>query len=275
MDRAGLDEGQQQLRPGLAAVAVLRRSTAQYFAKYIQGYAGAGRPRGLRDAAERADLLRRLPVDAVEHLRAAVLHQERPATRRCTAPDCPPRCSSHDWNWDAYNTWAAPLLADTAIRNDPNFGGIAWHGYGGNVSTQTTVHNQYPARERVRHRALRRHLDRQPAAGGHAQPHRLHPQLGPQLGQVEPRRRPEHGPAQRRLRYLHRPDHRPQWRQPQRAGRLHRRVLHDGPPDQVREAGRGAHRLDAPTARCRTWPGRTRTARRRSSRTTTRRARSR
>jgi glucosylceramidase len=49
-----------------------------------------------------------------------------------------------DWNWDAYNTWAAPLLGDTAIRNDPLFGGIAWHGYGGDVSTQTTVHNQYP-----------------------------------------------------------------------------------------------------------------------------------
>jgi len=50
----------------------------------------------------------------------------------------------HDWNWDGYDTWAAPLLADTAIRNDPNFGGIAWHGYGGNVGEQTTVHNQYP-----------------------------------------------------------------------------------------------------------------------------------
>jgi glucosylceramidase len=50
----------------------------------------------------------------------------------------------HDWNWDGYDTWAAPLLADGAIRNDPLFGGIAWHGYGGNVGTQTAVHNQYP-----------------------------------------------------------------------------------------------------------------------------------
>ena len=50
-----------------------------------------------------------------------------------------------DWNWDTYNTWVAPLLADTAIRNDPNFGGIAWHGYGGNVSSQTTAHNAYPS----------------------------------------------------------------------------------------------------------------------------------
>jgi glucosylceramidase len=51
----------------------------------------------------------------------------------------------HDWNWDGYDTWAAPLLGDAAIRSDPLFGGIAWHGYGGNVATQTTVHDQYPS----------------------------------------------------------------------------------------------------------------------------------
>jgi glucosylceramidase len=34
---------------------------------------------------------------------------------------------------------------DTAIRGDPDFGGIAWHGYGGNVGQQTTTHNQYPS----------------------------------------------------------------------------------------------------------------------------------
>jgi glucosylceramidase len=50
----------------------------------------------------------------------------------------------HDWNWDGYDTWAAPLMNDTAIRNDSLFGGIAWHGYGGDVSEQTTVHNQFP-----------------------------------------------------------------------------------------------------------------------------------
>src|SRR5882757_102778 len=44
----------------------------------------------------------------------------------------------HDWNWDGYDTWAAPLMNDTAIRNDSLFGGIAWHGYSGNVSEQTT-----------------------------------------------------------------------------------------------------------------------------------------
>ncbi|MFI5912461.1 ricin-type beta-trefoil lectin domain protein [Dactylosporangium sp. NPDC051541] len=51
----------------------------------------------------------------------------------------------HDWNWDVYDAYAAQSVNDAAIRNDPLFGGIAWHGYGGDVNKQTSVHNQYPA----------------------------------------------------------------------------------------------------------------------------------
>ncbi|MFK0107386.1 ricin-type beta-trefoil lectin domain protein [Streptomyces sp. NPDC091217] len=51
---------------------------------------------------------------------------------------------AHDWNWDVYDSYASALVNDATIRNHPNFGGIAWHGYGGDVSEQTTVHNQYP-----------------------------------------------------------------------------------------------------------------------------------
>ena len=51
---------------------------------------------------------------------------------------------AHDWNWDVYDSYAAQSVDDAAIRNHPNFGGIAWHGYGGDVSKQTSVHNQYP-----------------------------------------------------------------------------------------------------------------------------------
>ncbi|MGW4435384.1 ricin-type beta-trefoil lectin domain protein [Streptomyces sp. NPDC004596] len=51
---------------------------------------------------------------------------------------------AHDWNWDVYDSYAAQSVDDAAIRNHPNFGGIAWHGYGGDVSKQTAVHNQYP-----------------------------------------------------------------------------------------------------------------------------------
>ncbi|MFG2938968.1 ricin-type beta-trefoil lectin domain protein [Streptomyces sp. NPDC048282] len=51
---------------------------------------------------------------------------------------------AHDWNWDVYDSYAAASVDDATIRNSPNFGGIAWHGYGGDVTKQTTVHNQYP-----------------------------------------------------------------------------------------------------------------------------------
>ncbi len=50
-----------------------------------------------------------------------------------------------DWNWSNYADYGAPTVDDSAIRNDPLFGGIAWHGYDeGSASEQTTVHDQYP-----------------------------------------------------------------------------------------------------------------------------------
>ena len=36
-------------------------------------------------------------------------------------------------------------MDDATVRNDPLFGGVAWHGYDeGSAAEQTTVHNQYP-----------------------------------------------------------------------------------------------------------------------------------
>ncbi|MFD9095937.1 ricin-type beta-trefoil lectin domain protein [Streptomyces collinus] len=51
---------------------------------------------------------------------------------------------AHDWNWDVYDSYAAQTVDDPAVRNHPNFGGIAWHGYGGDIGKQTSVHDQYP-----------------------------------------------------------------------------------------------------------------------------------
>ncbi|MEU2439808.1 lectin [Streptomyces rubradiris] len=52
---------------------------------------------------------------------------------------------AHDWNWDVYDSYAAQTVDDPAVRSHPNFGGIAWHGYGGDVGKQTAVHDRYPA----------------------------------------------------------------------------------------------------------------------------------
>jgi glucosylceramidase len=51
----------------------------------------------------------------------------------------------HDWNYGDYGTIGSGLLADSAVRTDPLFGGIAWHGYYGDPAVGTNVHNQYPA----------------------------------------------------------------------------------------------------------------------------------
>ncbi len=49
-----------------------------------------------------------------------------------------------DYNWGNYNDLGSVPMGDAALRADSLFGGIAWHGYGGDVSQQTTIHNQFP-----------------------------------------------------------------------------------------------------------------------------------
>ncbi|MFC5927703.1 lectin [Micromonospora vulcania] len=51
----------------------------------------------------------------------------------------------HDWNYGDHPNFGAVLLADPGVRNDPLFGGIAWHGYFGDPAVGTQVRNQYPA----------------------------------------------------------------------------------------------------------------------------------
>ncbi|AIS02262.1 glycosyl hydrolase [Streptomyces glaucescens] len=50
----------------------------------------------------------------------------------------------HDWNYGDYAGFGAAVLGDAGVRNDPLFGGIAWHGYFGDPAVGTQVHNQYP-----------------------------------------------------------------------------------------------------------------------------------
>ena len=67
------------------------------------------------------------------------------STRRSAPPASPPRCSSTTGTTATTPASAPPILADAGVRNDPLFGGIAWHGYFGDPSVGTQVHNQYPA----------------------------------------------------------------------------------------------------------------------------------
>ncbi|MEU9700701.1 ricin-type beta-trefoil lectin domain protein [Streptomyces sp. NPDC047981] len=51
---------------------------------------------------------------------------------------------AHDWNWDTYDAYGAQTVDDAAVRSHPNFGGVAWHGYGGDIAKQTQIHDRYP-----------------------------------------------------------------------------------------------------------------------------------
>lgn len=53
----------------------------------------------------------------------------------------------HDWNHGDWNTTGAGQLADAALRGDPLFGGVAWHGYAPtppNYALGSTIQSQYP-----------------------------------------------------------------------------------------------------------------------------------
>jgi glucosylceramidase len=115
----------------------------QYFAKYIQGYAAQGVHVDYVTPQNEPTCCAGYPsmqwnTPGIQYFLKNGLY---PALHNAGLDT---KVLVGDWNFDSYGTWVQPLLADTAIRNDPNFGGIAWHGYGGDVTTQTTAHNQYP-----------------------------------------------------------------------------------------------------------------------------------
>ena len=117
---------------------------AQYFVKYIQAYQAQG-----------------VPIDYVSVQNEPTCCSGYPSMQwngsgldYFTANDLLPafhaaglstKVLALDWNPDTYASYGAPTVDDATVRNDPNFGGIAWHGYGGSVTTQTDIHNQYPA----------------------------------------------------------------------------------------------------------------------------------
>jgi glucosylceramidase len=117
---------------------------AQYFVKYLQAYQAQG-----------------VPIDFVSVQNEPTCCSGYPSTQwngsgldYFTADDLLPalhaaglstKVLALDWNPDTYASYGAPTVDDTTVRTDPNFGGIAWHGYGGSVTTQTDIHNQYPS----------------------------------------------------------------------------------------------------------------------------------
>ncbi|WUH96043.1 ricin-type beta-trefoil lectin domain protein [Streptomyces sp. NBC_00433] len=116
---------------------------AQYFVKYLQAYQAQGVPVDYITVQNEPTCCSGYPSAQWNGSGLAFFTKTNllPALH---AAGLSTKVLALDWNWDTYDSYAAPTVTDAAVRNDPNFGGIAWHGYGGNVAEQTTVHNQYP-----------------------------------------------------------------------------------------------------------------------------------
>jgi glucosylceramidase len=116
---------------------------AQYFVKYVQAYAAQGVPIDYVTAQNEPTCCAGYPSmqwdgNGVHFFIGSNLLPAFHAAGLTT------KVLALDWNWDSYASFGAPTVNDAAIRNDSLFGGIAWHGYEGDVSMQTTVHNQFP-----------------------------------------------------------------------------------------------------------------------------------
>jgi glucosylceramidase len=116
---------------------------ADYFVKYLQAWRDQGVPVDYVTAQNEPTCCGGYPSMSWNASGLAYFTKSELLPKLANA-GLPTKVLAHDWNWDTYDAYAAQTLNDAAVRSHPNFGGVAWHGYGGNVSKQTDVHNQYP-----------------------------------------------------------------------------------------------------------------------------------
>jgi glucosylceramidase len=119
------------------------KAYAQYFVKYIQGYEANGVHVNYVTEQNEPGCCPGYPSMQwpVSGLQSFAKNDLMPALQGAGLST---KLLIGDWNFDTYDTWVSPLVNDSAIRNHPNFGGIAWHDYGGSATQMTTVHNQFP-----------------------------------------------------------------------------------------------------------------------------------
>ncbi|MGW3343630.1 ricin-type beta-trefoil lectin domain protein [Nonomuraea rubra] len=124
---------------------------AQYLVKYIQSYQAAGVPVDYLSVQNEPNCCQAGNPTAMNYpgmswnasgLIELTKNFVYPAFR---AAGITTKILVHDWNYGDYAQIGQPILADATLRNDPLFGGIAWHGYWGDPAVGTQVHNQYPS----------------------------------------------------------------------------------------------------------------------------------
>jgi glucosylceramidase len=123
---------------------------AQYLVKYVQSYQAAGVPvdyvsvqnepnccQAANPTAMNYPGMSWNPSGLVEFTKNFVY----PAFR---AAGLNTEVLVHDWNYGDYANFGAAVLADAGVRDDPLFGGIAWHGYVGDPAVGSQVHDAFP-----------------------------------------------------------------------------------------------------------------------------------
>ncbi|MEU8382223.1 ricin-type beta-trefoil lectin domain protein [Streptosporangium sp. NPDC048865] len=124
---------------------------AQYLVKYVQSYQNAGIPVDYISVQNEPNCCQAGNPTAMNYpgmswnssgLAEFTKNHVYPAFR---AAGITTKVLVHDWNYGDYAAMGAGVLNDAGVRNDPLFGGIAWHGYGGDPAIGTQVHDQYPS----------------------------------------------------------------------------------------------------------------------------------
>ncbi|WP_049578906.1 ricin-type beta-trefoil lectin domain protein [Streptomyces sp. SBT349] len=124
---------------------------AQYLVRYVQSYESAGVPMDYISVQNEPNCCQAGNPTAMNYpgmswnasgLIEFTKNHVYPAFR---AAGIDTKVMVHDWNYGDYGQIGQQILADPAVRNDPLFGGIAWHGYFGDPAVGTQVHNQYPS----------------------------------------------------------------------------------------------------------------------------------
>ncbi|MFJ6672668.1 ricin-type beta-trefoil lectin domain protein [Actinosynnema sp. NPDC091369] len=123
---------------------------AQYFVKYVQSYQAAGIPVDYVSVQNEPNCCQASNPTAMDYpgmswnpagLVEFTKNNLYPAFR---AAGINTKVLVHDWNYGDYANFGSGVLNDAGVRNDPLFGGIAWHGYFGDPAVGTQVRNQYP-----------------------------------------------------------------------------------------------------------------------------------
>jgi O-glycosyl hydrolase len=116
---------------------------ADYFVKYVQAYAGVGIDIN-SITVQNEPLLEPGSYPGMQMSAAEQIRLIKLLGPKFAAAGISTKIICYDHNWDN-TTYPLAVLADSTARG--YIAGTAFHGYSGDVSAQTTVHNAYPDKE--------------------------------------------------------------------------------------------------------------------------------